>query len=149
MAIWRIKTKSPIFLLANIFCTRLIQNLAHDLSVALWQWFKSSNHLYNIWRPCLQLLILSNSEHFHIVTMVMLKYAVKREARPSYKPSNLLRQNIEVAQKSDADSLVNQTIFAQALITIDKRLREKVWFTRLNADAINQHQTNLSGVGGQ
>ena len=44
LAIWRTKTKLPIFHLANIFCTRLIQNLAHDLSVALWQWFKSSNH---------------------------------------------------------------------------------------------------------
>ena len=51
---------------------------------------------------------------FHIVTMVMLKY-VKREARPSYKPSNLSQQNIEAAQKSDAD-------------------------------AINQQQTNLSGI---
>ena len=81
--------------------------------------------------------------------MVMLKYTVKREAQPSYKPSNLSQQNwgIEVAQKSDADSLVNQTFFAQALI--DNRLREKVWFTRLDPDAINQQQTNLSGVGGQ
>ena len=49
--------------------------------------------------------------------MVMLKY-VKREARPSYKTSNLSQQNIEAAQKSDAD-------------------------------ALNQQQTNLGGVGGQ
>ena len=58
---------------------------------------------------------------FFIVTIKILKY-VKREARTSsrrsYKPSNLSQQNIEAAQKSDAD-------------------------------AINQQQTNLSGVGGQ
>ena len=47
----------------------------------------------------------------------MLKY-VKREARPSYKPSNLSQQNFKAAQK-------------------------------LDADAINQQQTNLSGIGGQ
>ena len=40
------------------------------------------------------------------VSMVMLKY-VKREARPSYKPSNLSQQDIEAAQKSDAD-VINQ-----------------------------------------
>ena len=39
--------------------------------------------------------------------MVMLKY-VKREARPSYKPSNLSQQNIEAAQKSDADAINQQ-----------------------------------------
>ena len=44
---------------------------------------------------------------FHIVTMVMLKY-VKREARPSYKPSNLSQQIIEAAQKSDADAINQQ-----------------------------------------
>ena len=43
----------------------------------------------------------------HIVTMVMLKY-VKREARPSYKPSNLSQQDIEAAQKSDADTINQQ-----------------------------------------
>ena len=37
LAIWRTKTKSPIFDLANIFCTHLVQNFAHDLSVALVQ----------------------------------------------------------------------------------------------------------------
>ena len=76
---------------------------------------------------------------FHIVTMVMLKYAVKLEARPSYKPSNLPQQNIEVAQKSDADGLVNQTFFAQALIDYNLQsisaCAKKVWFTRLDADA--------------
>ena len=30
LAIWRIKTKLPIFHLANITCTRLTQNLAHQ-----------------------------------------------------------------------------------------------------------------------
>ena len=44
---------------------------------------------------------------FHIVTMVMLKY-VKREARPSYKPSNLSQQNIEAAQKLDVDAINQQ-----------------------------------------
>ena len=29
---WRIKIKSPIFYLANVFCTRLTQNLARDPS---------------------------------------------------------------------------------------------------------------------
>ena len=43
----------------------------------------------------------------HIVIMVMLK-CVKREARPSYKPSNLSQQDIEVAQKSDADIISQQ-----------------------------------------
>ena len=32
LANWRIKIKSPIFYLANVFCTRLTQNLAHDPS---------------------------------------------------------------------------------------------------------------------
>ena len=67
LAIWRIKTKSPIFHFANIFNTRLIQNFAHDLSVALVQ-IEQSLVKYLHWRPCLQLLILSNSEHFHVVT---------------------------------------------------------------------------------
>ena len=35
--IWQIKIKSPIFHLANIFCTRLTQNLNHDPSVAVVQ----------------------------------------------------------------------------------------------------------------
>ena len=30
LVIWRIKTKSPTFHLANIICTRLTQNLAHQ-----------------------------------------------------------------------------------------------------------------------
>ena len=29
---WRIKIKSPIFYLANVFCSRLTQNLARDPS---------------------------------------------------------------------------------------------------------------------
>ena len=33
LANWRIKIKSPIFYLANLFCTRLTQNLARDPSV--------------------------------------------------------------------------------------------------------------------
>ena len=37
MAIWQTKTKLPIFHLANIFCTRLTQNLAHDPSVGVVQ----------------------------------------------------------------------------------------------------------------
>ena len=40
----------------------------------------------------------------HIVTMVMLKY-IKQEGRPSYKPSNLSQQDIEAAQKLDADAV--------------------------------------------
>ena len=44
---------------------------------------------------------------FHVVTMVMLKY-VKREARPSYKPSNFSQQNIEAVQKSDAGTINQQ-----------------------------------------
>ena len=67
LAIWQIKTKSPIFHFANIFNTRLIQNLAHDLSVALVQ-IEQSLVKYLHCGPCLQLLILSNSEHFHVVT---------------------------------------------------------------------------------
>ena len=81
LVIWQTKTKSPIFHLANIFCTRLIQNIAHDLS--------DSKHV------------------FIIVTMVMLKY-VKQETRPSYKQSNLSQQDIEAAQKSDADTINQQ-----------------------------------------
>ena len=38
----------------------------------------------------------------------MQKYAVKREAQPSYKPLNLSQQNIEVAQKSDVDTINQQ-----------------------------------------
>ena len=30
LANWRIKMKSPIFYLANVFCTRLTQNLARN-----------------------------------------------------------------------------------------------------------------------
>ena len=33
LANWRIKIKSPIFYLANLFCTHLTQNLARDPSV--------------------------------------------------------------------------------------------------------------------
>ena len=32
LANWRIKIKSPIFYLANVFCTHLTQNLARDPS---------------------------------------------------------------------------------------------------------------------
>ena len=98
MANWRTKIKSPIFYLANVFCTCLIRNLARDASaVAVIQVEQS---LKNTWRPCFQLLILSNSEHVFIiiVTMAMLKY-VKQEARPSNKQSILSQQNIEEAQK--------------------------------------------------
>ena len=36
LANWQIKIKSPIFNLANVFCTRLTQNLARDpLAVAV------------------------------------------------------------------------------------------------------------------
>ena len=59
--------------------------------------------------------IFKQQKRVHIVTI--LKY-VKREAQLSYKSSNLSQQDIEAAQKSDAD-------------------------------AINQQQTNLSGVSGQ
>ena len=34
---WQTKTKSPIFHLANVFCTHLTQNLAHDLYWAVVQ----------------------------------------------------------------------------------------------------------------
>ena len=77
MANWRIKIKSPIIYLANLFCTRLTQYFARDPSaVAVIQVEQS---LKNTWRPCLQLLILSNSEYVFIiamtieVTMAMLK----------------------------------------------------------------------------
>ena len=57
---WRIKIKSPIFYLANVFCTRLTQNLARDpLAVAMIQVEQS---LKNTWRPCLQLLDDGNAE---------------------------------------------------------------------------------------
>ena len=102
LAIWQTTTKSPIFHLPNIFCTHLIQNLTHDLSVALVQ-IKQSLVKY--------LASMSSASNtfeqwtrFHIVTLVMLKY-VKQEARPSYKPSNLSQQNIKAAQKSDADTI--------------------------------------------
>ena len=114
MAIWRTKTKSPIFHLTNIFCTRLTQNFAHNLSVAVVQmeqslvkYLASISSAPNTFEQRIRV---------HIVTLVILKY-VKREARPSYKPSNLSQQDIEAAQKSDAD-------------------------------AINQQQTNLSGISG-
>ena len=45
---------------------------------------------------------------FHIVTMVILKY-IKQETQPSYKPSNLSQQNMEAAQKSDADAAANKS----------------------------------------
>ena len=98
MANWRTKIKSPIFYLANVFCTCLSRNLARDASaVAVIQVEQS---LKNTWRPCFQLLILSNSEHVFIiiVAMAMLKY-VKREAHPSNEQSILSQQNIEEAQK--------------------------------------------------
>ena len=41
--------------------------------------------------------------------MVMVKY-VKREARPSYKPSILSQQNIEAVQKLIADAVNSQQI---------------------------------------
>ena len=70
LANWRIKIKSPIFYLANVFCTCLTQNLARDPSaVAMIQVEQS---LKNTWRPCLQLLILLIINNY-IVTMVMLK----------------------------------------------------------------------------
>ena len=76
LANWRIKIKLPIFYLANLFCILLTQNLARDTSaVAVIQVEQSHK---NTWRPCLQLLILSNSEHVFIiivtikVTMAML-----------------------------------------------------------------------------
>ena len=85
LAIWRAKTKSPIFHLTNIFCTHLTQNLAHNLSMAVVQieqslvkYFASmssaSNEASNTFehRTCVHILVL-------IVTMVMLKY-VKQEA---------------------------------------------------------------------
>ena len=71
MANWRIKIKSPIFYLVNVFCTRLTQNLTRDPSaVAMIQVEQS---LKNTWRPCLQLLILLEDDNKYIVTMAMLK----------------------------------------------------------------------------
>ena len=61
LANWRIKIKSPIFYLANVFCTRFTQNLARDPSaVAMIQVEQS---LKNTWRPCLQLLILLEDDN--------------------------------------------------------------------------------------
>ena len=98
LAIWQTKTKSPIFNLANIFCTRLTQNFIHDLSVAVVQIEQS------LVKYLASMSSASNTfeqqTRVHIVTIVMLKY-VKREARASYKPSNLSQQDIEAAQKSD------------------------------------------------
>ena len=69
LANWRTKIKSPIFYLANVFCTCLIRNLARDASaVAVIQVEQS---LKNTWRPCFQLLILSNSEHVFIIIVTM------------------------------------------------------------------------------
>ena len=59
LANWRIKIKSPILYLANLFCTRLTQNLARDPSVVAVIQVEQS--LKNTWRPCLQLLIHSDN----------------------------------------------------------------------------------------
>ena len=108
MAIWQTKTKSPIFHLANIFCTRLTQNLTHDLSMAVVQ-------IEKLLVTYLAFISSASNTFEHqtcavIVTMVMLKY-VKREAgttMQAYKLSNLSQQDIEAAQKSDADTINQQ-----------------------------------------
>ena len=65
--------------------------------------------------------------------MVMLKY-IKREARPSYKPSNLSQQNIEAVQKSDADAIYQQQtnlscVSGQYLLLLLKEVTCKDWNT--------------------
>ena len=86
MANWRIKIKSPIFYLANLFCTRLTQNLARDPSaVAVIQVEQS---LKNTWRPCVQLIILSNSEHVFIIIYSDDGNAEKRQTRSGAQATN-------------------------------------------------------------
>ena len=104
LAIWRIKTKSPIFHLANIFCTRLIQNL--------FQWHCGSGSNRAITCKILGANVFSSLIQFR--TANTFPYSdngnteIRRQTR-STRPSCvnhriLSQQNIEVAQKSDADT---------------------------------------------
>ena len=106
MAIWQTKTKSPIFHLANIFYTRLTQNLAHDLSVAVVQieqslvkYLASMSSAFNV---------ASNSfeqrTHVHIVTMVMLNTSNEKDDQATNHRICHSKISKLHTQKSDSDT---------------------------------------------
>ena len=96
MANWRIQIKSPIFYLANVFCTCLTQNLARDPSaVAIIQSLK------NALRPCLQLLILleDDNKYSDDGNAEIATRQTGSAPNSSNEQSILSQQNIEEAQK--------------------------------------------------